>query len=293
MGAFELVNKRSGGFTESDLELLTLAAALVSRVVQGIQNREAHDRASRLADLGQMLSGIVHDFKTPMTIISGYAQLMVQEKSAEVREGSCENVLRQFDHMNQMTKELLAFAQGESTVLFRRVYLQRFMGELEELLRPEFVARGITFNVNINYRGTARVDEGKLRRLVHNIARNALEALPPRGGAFSITVDRANDDLLLTFSDTGPGVPEEILPRIFESFVSRGKPHGTGLGLAIVKKIVEEHRGAIEVQTTATSGATFIVRLPLDPEARQLGEDGRPTEPLAEPRDEKEEGGAA
>ena len=107
----------------------------------------------------------------------------------------------------------LAFAQGESTVLFRRVYLQRFMGELEELLRPEFVARGITFNVNINYRGTARVDEGKLRRLVHNIARNALEALPPRGGAFSITVDRANDDLLLTFSDTGPGVPEEILPR--------------------------------------------------------------------------------
>lgn len=276
VGAFELLNKRSGGFTESDLKLLTLAAAIVSRVVQRAHDREAHERASRLADLGQMLSGIVHDFKTPMTIISGHAQLMVNEGSAEARAESCQAVLRQFDHMNQMTMELLAFARGESTVLFRRLYVARFIEELEELLRPEFAAHGTTLHVDIRYRGTTRADEGKLRRLVHNIARNALEAMPS-GGRFTLEVDSADQELVLTFTDTGAGVPDELMPRIFDSFVTRGKPHGTGLGLAIAKKIVDEHRGRIEVRSAPSAGASFIVRLPLDPEAqgRAQGEGGR------------------
>jgi signal transduction histidine kinase len=266
VGAFELINKRSGGFTETDLKLLTLVSASVTRVVQQVRHREEQARASRLADLGQMLSGILHDFKTPMTIISGYAQLMVNEKSAAAREESCSNILRQFEHLGNMTREILAFARGETRILFRRVYVHKFMEEIEELLRSEFRARRIDFSLDLRYRGTARFDEGKMRRAIYNISRNAMEAMPSGSGSFRMVVDREDDELVLSFADTGPGVPEDILPRLFQSFVTKGKVHGTGLGLAIVKKIVDDHHGTIRCESEPGRGTTFIVRVPLDPE---------------------------
>lgn len=267
VGAFELINKRHGGFTEDDLKLVTLAAGIVSRVVQQSRHKDAQERASRLADLGQMLSGILHDFKTPMTIISGYAQLMVHEKSGTQREESCANILRQFEHLNNMTQEILAFARGDSKILFRRVYVHKFMEEIEELLTPEFQNRRIPFALELRYRGTARFDEGKMRRAIYNISRNAIEAMPAGTGSFRIVVDKDGSDLVVEFKDTGPGIPEDIQPRLFQSFVTKGKTNGTGLGLAIVKKIVDEHHGHIHVETALGRGTTLYCRFPLDPEA--------------------------
>jgi signal transduction histidine kinase len=84
-----------------------------------------------------------------------------------------------------------------------------------------------------------------------------------KGGKFTIksTRDKANDDVVVTFTDTGPGIPKEIEHRLFQSFVTSGKKGGTGLGLAIVKKIAEEHGGTITAKSTAR-GATFTLRLP-------------------------------
>ena len=95
--------------------------------------------------------------------------------------------------------------------------------------------------------GTARFDEAKILRVVNNLARNAAEAMADRGGKFTIVVARDKSDgaLVLTFTDNGPGVPQEIEHRLFQSFVTSGKKGGTGLGLAIVKKIAEEHDGTI------------------------------------------------
>jgi len=112
-------------------------------------------------------------------------------------------------------------------------------------------------------KGTARFDEAKILRVVHNLARNAVEAMADKGGKFTIKVtrDKEEDAVLITFSDTGPGIPKDIEHRLFQSFVTSGKKGGTGLGLAIVKKIAEEHGGTITVHSTS-KGATFKLRLP-------------------------------
>src|SRR5204862_5359545 len=133
---------------------------------------------------------------TPMTIISGYAQLMASEANAALREESCQAILRQFEHVSHMTREVLAFARGDSKVLFQRVFIGRFMEEIAELLGREFESRKIGFKIAVRYRGAARFDEGKLRRVVYNISRNALEAMEANGGSFTIVVDRADDDLV-------------------------------------------------------------------------------------------------
>ncbi|MBW1872005.1 MAG: GAF domain-containing protein [Deltaproteobacteria bacterium] len=244
-GAVELLNKRDGMFRSNDEKLATVIAGQALAAIQVGRRREQRDKKSRLSSIGQMLSGVIHDFRTPMTIISGYVQLMAMETGTERRKEQAEIILRQFDFVNDMTRELLAFARGESSLLLHRVHTNQLLKEMEEILKRELEINDIKLIVKDSYQGPLRVDENKLRRLIFNISRNARQAMP-NGGEFSILVEDSNESVRFEFSDTGPGIPEEIRNNVFESFVSSGKKDGTGLGLAIVKKIVDEHEGTIE-----------------------------------------------
>ncbi len=263
IGALELLNKRGGhGFDDSDLRLLTLVAGQAARAIEVGRGREEKERAVRLASIGQMLSGVLHDLKTPMTIISGYAQLMATEADPEERARSAELILKQFDHVNAMTRELLQFAKGERALLVRRVYLHKFVEELEEYLRRDFEGKDIELKLQAGFKGAAKFDENKIKRLVYNLARNAAQAMPD-GGRFTIGLEKLDGgDLELRFSDTGVGIPDEIADKLFQTFATHGKKDGTGLGLAIVKKVVEDHGGEITYRSKPGKGTTFIVRLP-------------------------------
>jgi signal transduction histidine kinase/putative methionine-R-sulfoxide reductase with GAF domain len=265
MGAIAIYNKRGGRpFTDEDRELFELITANASTAIRLQLSREAREREERLTTIGRLLSSVIHDLKTPLTVISGYVQLMQGSNDAEQRERYAELVLRQFDLIGAMQREVLEFARGEKSVLIRKVYLQKFFDDVREQLESELARRGVELVVDVQERGTARFDEGKILRVVHNLARNAAEAMAKKGGGkfvIKVTRDKSDDTLLLTFSDTGPGIPKEIEHRLFQSFVTSGKKGGTGLGLAIVKKIVEEHGGSITVQSSSR-GATFKLRIP-------------------------------
>jgi signal transduction histidine kinase/putative methionine-R-sulfoxide reductase with GAF domain len=264
MGALAIYNKRGGRpFNDEDRELLELIAANASTAILLQLSREGREREQRLTTIGRLLSGVIHDLKTPLTVISGYVQLMQASKSRRLRERYAHLILQQFDLIGAMQREVLEFARGEKTVLVRKVYVQKFFDDVRAQLEPDLAKRGIELVVDIQERGTARFDEGKILRAVHNLARNAAEAMDRGGGKFVIKVTRDKHDgaLLVTFSDTGPGIPKEIEHRLFESFVTSGKEGGTGLGLAIVKKIAEEHGGTVTAQSSSR-GATFKLRIP-------------------------------
>ncbi len=269
VGAIALYNKRDpAGFSGEDTALLRLIAANASTAIRLQEARESREREERLTTIGRLLSGVIHDLKTPLTVISGYVQLMQTEIDHHKRDTYATAALKQFDHISAMQREVLEFARGERSVLVRRVYLTTFFEDIREQLEPQLARFGIEFVVDVQDKGTARFDEGKLTRVVHNLARNAQEAMADGGGVFTIRVSRAvgngikrGDDIVLTFTDTGPGIPKEIEHRLFQSFVTSGKQGGTGLGLAIVKKIVDEHGGKITVHSTKR-GATFEIHLP-------------------------------
>lgn len=259
-GAIELLNK-PGGFETADLDLLVLVAELTAHHVAVARDRERRAREQRLATIGQLLSGVMHDLKTPLSIISGYAQLMAMEDDAAERQRSCKVLLDQFATIDAMTREVLDFARGKVELLKRKVLVNVFTDGLAEYLRHEFEERGIALRVRSRYRGAWRFDEMKIRRAVINIARNAAQAMG-RGGRFTLHVAKLGDRLVFRMSDTGPGIPEEIRGRLFESFATHGKAEGTGLGLAIVKRIAEEHGGTITFKTGAGKGTTFLLALP-------------------------------
>ena len=116
--------------------------------------------------------------------------------------------------------------------------------------------------MSASYRGDVRMDEGKIKRALFNLARNAREAMPD-GGTYTVEFTRVGDDLVIRSTDTGQGIPLDLQRRLFEAFVTR-KSGGTGLGLAIVKRLVEEHGGSISFQSRIDEGTTFEIKLPID-----------------------------
>jgi signal transduction histidine kinase/putative methionine-R-sulfoxide reductase with GAF domain len=260
LGALELMNKR-GGFNSADERLAVLIAGQVGRAYLSHQSREEQERKARLATIGQMLAGVLHDLRTPLTVIAGYAEMMAEEGKPELRTEMAKAILAQLEHVAAMQKETIAFARGEKALLVRKVYLHVFMKELTEQLRREFEDSQVELKVVTAYAGAAKFDENKVKRVVLNLARNALDAMP-NGGRFIVSVDREDSQVVFRAADTGPGIPEAIADNLFDSFVSSGKKNGTGLGLAIVRKIVQEHGGEVTFKSRPGRGTTFEVRLP-------------------------------
>ena len=265
MGAVEIIDQRKktregSQWSEVDLKLLVLIASQAASAIGFARQRNEQSKTDRLASIGRMLAGLLHDLKTPMTIISGYGQLMAASDDPAQREAYVEQIQRQFDLMAGMTREVLAFARGDTDLVVRKVYVNRYVEELATQLGAATAGRNIDFALEAKYDGIAYFDEQKLLRVFHNLARNAVEAMPD-GGKLTVTVDKLDDHLTWSVRDSGPGIPAELHGRLFELF-STGKKGGTGLGLAIVKKILDDHHGTIAVETGST-GTNFVLKLPL------------------------------
>jgi len=266
IGGIEIIDQRraardgDGPWNTDDLKLLVLIAAQTASAISLARRRSEQSNRDRLASIGRMLAGLLHDLKTPMTIISGYAQLMAAMDDAAQRDKYVEQIQRQFDLMAGMTREVLAFARGATDLVVRKVYLNRFAEELSTQLGVAVQGRGIELHVEVRFDGMAYFDEQKLMRVFHNLASNAVEAMPD-GGQLRVVIAREGDELVWTVQDTGSGIPAQIRGRLFELFAT-GRKGGTGLGLAIVKKIIDDHHGTIRPDT-GPSGTTFVIRMPL------------------------------
>lgn len=264
LGALGLFSKEHGlPFADEDVDLMRLVAANVSTAVRLHNANQARLRSERLGAIGRLLSQVIHDFRAPMTVISGYVQLMAEAGDLTQRQEFAEEILRQFDILTSMQREVLAFARGESSLFIRRVFLRKFFSDLRPQIEQELRNSPVVLTFDVDNRAAARFDEGRVARAVHNLVRNAVEAMGDRGGELTIASRIEEEALVIRVSDTGPGIPDAIRGRLFESFVTANKSSGTGLGLAIVHKIAEEHGGEVRVESSP-GGATFELVFPQD-----------------------------
>ncbi|MBI5209010.1 MAG: GAF domain-containing protein [Elusimicrobia bacterium] len=267
IGALQFLNRQRGDFGKEDEQLAALIAGQAASAIQLCRHREESEKAGRLSSIGQMLSGVIHDFRSPMAIAAGYVQLMAKDCDIAARRRHSDLVMRQFEFMTHMTNELLAFAKGETTLLLTKVYVERFVEEIAENLNQELSLSKAKLNLQCRYEGAIRVDAYKLRRVFLSLARNAREAMPD-GGELAIRVEEEPDEVRFEFADTGPGIPNEVRGNLFDSFVTCGKEHGTGLGLAMAKKFIDEHGGRITADNPPAGGALFRVWLPKRPQVK-------------------------
>lgn len=252
-------------FTDEDLALVRMVSANLSTAVRLFRANRAREVGERLTTIGKLLSQVIHDFKTPMTVISGYTQLMAESDDAEQRAEYAEEILKQFDILTAMQREVLEFARGERTIFIRRVFLKKFFADITRQLGHEVDGRAIELTLDVDTKVVARFDENRVARAIHNLARNAIEAMAEQGGSLTISAGMDAGDLVIAVRDTGPGIPKQIEGRLFQSFVTAGKEGGTGLGLAIVKNLVAAHGGDVRVESAEGRGTAFYFKLPASP----------------------------
>jgi two-component system NtrC family sensor kinase len=224
-------------------------------------------RTERMAELGQLVSGIAHELNNPLTSITGYAQLLLGRRLEPERVGDALKIYQEAERAGRIVKNLLLFTR-EATPERRSVNLNELVERTLALRSYELKVENITveFQRDPNLPLTL-ADPTQMQQVILNLVVNAEQAIQQGRGQGRIrvrTLRRSPQRLALEVTDDGPGVPSEIAGRIFDPFFTT-KPvgMGTGLGLSIVYGIVQEHGGEISFESQPGRGATFLVELPI------------------------------
>lgn len=220
-------------------------------------------RRDRLAAMGKMAAGIAHEIRNPLAAMRGSIQLLQSELELnEDQSYLMKIVLRESDRLDKIVSDFLAYARPSPVNLVdfdlvalvnETVSLIRYSSECSEKHR---IATDLSkSSIQI------RADSNQIRQVIWNLARNALQAMPD-GGVLTISVRELDqNELVIVVKDTGVGMSEADMERMFEPFNS-SRQGGTGLGLAIVYQIVNDHNGQITVESRPEQGTKFTVRLP-------------------------------
>jgi signal transduction histidine kinase len=271
--------RRKLPFRPTEVRLLTVLASRAALALENHLYQKELISSERMAALGAMAGMLAHDFRNPMTVVRGHAEMLLDAgtRPESVRE-QAQLIIKMVDRLDRMTREILDFARAGGRVVRRSLPLARFLGQLADEIERELPGLSILRDLAVPEDAVGALDEDKIRRALGNLAANARDVM---GGTGRIHLSArllpaaagAPERLLLEVADEGPGVPPEIRATLFEPFVTARKKGGTGLGLAVARRFVEDHGGTVELVTSVPaaggpSGARFRLLVPVTADAR-------------------------
>jgi PAS domain S-box-containing protein len=215
----------------------------------------------RFTLLGEMSAGIAHELRNPMGAIAGFAKLLSRKlDKGDERKSIADAIEKEIEGMNRVISELLTFTKPTDLNLSET--------EIKSLIEDTLTSmpsNSVKINLNLDPIPTIEADEVLLKHALINLFQNAIEAMPEGGELKIVTSYKSqviSPEVEIEISDTGIGIPEDRLKRIFHPFFTT-KEKGTGLGLSLVQKIILYHGGRIEVGSREGKGTTFRIYLPI------------------------------
>lgn len=226
-----------------------------------LQLRETAGRAQQLAAVGQTLANVAHQIGTPLNLVSGHVQLLQQQIDDPATARRLTIVQQQIDRVTTAVRSLLDQARppGERRPTSVAAMLER----LGETMRARLSAAGVALEAHVGEDLPHVIaDETQLELAILNLVTNAIDAMPD-GGILTLTAARTPSGARIEVRDTGSGIPPDMLPKIFDPWVTT-KPtgRGAGLGLSITRDVINRMGGAIGVESTPGRGTTFTIDVP-------------------------------
>jgi signal transduction histidine kinase len=226
-------------------------------------------KSERLAVIGELAGMIGHDLRNPLTGIKNSAYFL-KKKGNEISQAQAQEMLeiidKCVDYSNKIVNDLLEYS--------REVHLELHEESVKKLLTESLslleLPKKIEVENLLNDEPAIEVDPDKIKRVFLNLIKNAVDAMP-NGGKITIDSQQINGRLEVSFSDTGKGINDEVLPKLFTPLFTT-KAQGMGFGLAICKRIIEAHGGTITVVTVKEKGTSFTITLPIEPKFQVGGE---------------------
>jgi signal transduction histidine kinase len=239
---------------------------IVRRVEQAARQLQRQQRelvrAEQLALVGQLAAGVAHEVRNPLTGIKLLVDAALRPKGSHALAGAdLQVVRREIGRLEQTVQSFLNFARLPAPEV-APCALGRLVREAWDAVRTRADQQNVALELHAPAEPViAAADAGQVTTVLVNLFVNALDAMPT-GGRIEVAVRPAGDGMVrLSVADTGPGIPSDILGRLFEPFLTT-KPHGTGLGLSLSRRILEEHGGRLDGANRPTGGACFTLTLP-------------------------------
>lgn len=238
------------------------AVGIFKDLTERKQLEEQVNRSSRLATLGELMAGVAHEIRNPLTSIKGFLQYFQAERDEKEWQDYLPMMLREVDRMNSIIESLLYFS--------RPCQASVTPTDLGELLKSALMlvsargdSNGISFDINVQDNIPAvELDREQFKQVVLNLLINSVQAMGNSGQvSIKVSCHAETDEIILEFSDSGPGIPEEIREKVFDPFFTTKKT-GTGLGLAVVQRIVSARGGRAIIEDGSGAGALLRIIIP-------------------------------
>jgi signal transduction histidine kinase len=248
---------------EGTTEVAELSRAFAKMRRELLDSQRQQIETERIAALGRAASSISHDLRHYLAAVVANAEFLYEAEELKLdRNEIYQEIKTASTQMTDLIDSLRELAHQRSAISPEPTDLEQVIRRAIEAVqaRPEFRNRSITLHAQSELEGM--FDPRKLERVFFNLVLNACEATPDGESRVAVDVQTRKDSFEIRVSDQGSGVPENIRGRVFDPFVSSGKPNGTGLGLAIVSKIVSDHSGSVTIERTSEAGTVMLVKLP-------------------------------
>jgi len=286
MGALQVINKKSGEpFNRSDLEILFAIAQHVAIAMENSNlyrrleesfavttqelriTQEKLIRTERLASMSNLVQGVAHEIRNPITTIGGFAHRIKKELGDNRKlDKYVDIILEETARLEHIVKRVHDFTETQSYSP-TQTKIELVMEGVLSAAMPLANQLGVRIVKEIAPDlPLARLDSGQLTLALANIVENALEAMP-QGGTLSLKALREDRSLIITIKDTGCGIPKDQFTAIYDPFVT-SKSKGVGLGLTLVHQVVSNHHGDIRISSEVQKGTVVTITLPLDAAAR-------------------------
>ncbi len=254
---------RRAKFSMAVLMVLVIVGWVLGVILYRFAAREeqhslAMAQRERLAQMGEMGAMLAHEIRNPLAGIKGYAQV-IEKKPQEARNaGFAQGIVREALRLEKLVSDLLAYAGSDSSPMVP-IDLHDLIAWAVAIVRHEAEEQHVTVMSECPERVLVFGNRDKLGQVLLNLMKNAIQAMS-EGGSLCVNAELSGNSVMIAISDFGQGITPEHLSKIFEPFFTT-KARGTGLGLALCKKIIEEHKGKIQVESTPGKGTTVSITL--------------------------------